>query len=192
MTKMKRYECPECKGQFDYLHHPSVEDDPVRFCPLCGFDTMGDNAAQMEAQLGSPMLRSNLGKSTENVYRAMEEGAAFRAEVAKEKYGADQAEANLLKITDMQESRREGDIAAAPIRNSVAQAMAAAPPGMTGFAGNAHVQQAVQYARGTSQGPEPHAGLRAQQALRQKHSAMSGGRLTSELPSLEVYNRGGR
>ena len=80
MTR-KRYRCPACEGIFVYDHHPSVEADPVGFCPRCGF------TQEMDAALVAPHIGRPIAKTVDNLHRDMEDGEKFRADMAREKFG---------------------------------------------------------------------------------------------------------
>lgn len=184
----KRYQCPECLYEFSYDHHPTIEADPCpRFCAQCGFDTDGDyDAALVMPHIGRP-IRQNV----DGMHRAMEEGAEFRAEMAREQFGLDQQQANAMKLTDMKDNLREGDTGDIPVKNDVTQIMEAAPQGMFGF------QQAVgaQYSSTVSEGQYPNAGARAMQVVRAQHGqrvAASGhaAPVTSSLPAIETQQPG--
>lgn len=183
------YRCPECSKEFRYDHHPSIEADPLpRFCQFCGYDS---EAGVMEPALTAPMLGTQHKQVVDQTYRAMEAGAEHRAQLAMEFHGLDQQEANSLKITDLKDNLREGDVAAPQVNNAVSQAMAATP-GITGW--QAH---GGELAASAHTGKHRNAGARAMQGLRQQHQAnMAGsghaGATTSDMPSLETQNPGYR
>lgn len=193
MSKMRRYQCPDCSGQFDYLHHPNMESDPApRFCPLCGFDTADDGH---EDVICSPGLLKGKAKGVDNIYKAEEEGSNFRAQKAME-MGLDASEAASLKITNMRDNAKYGETSDVPLNNSVTQAMAQ-QPNAYGFQGSN--QQAVGYSQQAHVNPatgrllpgkERNAGLRAASLLKSSHQAQ--GHVTSDAPALETQMPGYR
>ena len=172
MTKNMVYKCPSCTGEFSYLHHPNVADDPApRFCPLCGFDTELDDDMLVQA-VTSPAIASGYAKGIDGHHRAMEEGAAYRATVSDDPS---------LKMTDMKDNLRAGDTAYVPVDNTVSRAMAQ-QPGAFGF----NNQAAMEYSAQAHTGPLPNAGARAMRALKNDHAAAGG--VVSDLPALETQS----
>ena len=175
----RRYACPECSRQFTYDHHPSVAADPLpRFCPHCGFDSQGE----FETALSAPAIGRGMVQRTDNLQRAAEQGAEFRADIAREKFGLDADAAAMLK-----------DTSAAPVNNAVTQHMAALPNGSVGF----NPTNAAAYASAVSSGPYANAGARTMQGLRSQHQAFvagagHAGATSSELPALETVQPGYR
>ncbi len=112
MPRLVTYECPDCKGQFDFMHHPSDEPAPDR-CELCNA-WMGDEPEKV------PVLHLNFGKEknrvVDQVYRRMESASIENANQAAEMTGASVSEMSAIKITDLKTNQREGDVAAvAPV-----------------------------------------------------------------------------
>jgi hypothetical protein len=101
MTILVTYACEVCGTKFEYLHHPSIEEDPgPDECPSC-------HASFAEVPEPEPVNRLNMGnsltaQSVDKVYRDLEEGSAARAEAAGDPS---------LKITNMKDHLREGDVA---------------------------------------------------------------------------------
>lgn len=188
MLKSVTYLCPACEGSFRQLIDTKT-DRPPRFCALCGFDVQGE----MQEGISCPAIGRSIAKSADNVYRAMEQGAEFRAEMARETIGLSTEEANAMKLTDMRDNARAGETSDIPVVNPVSQAMAAAPPGAYGFQGAA----GLGYSGTVAQGPFPNAGAHAQAAVRAAHAefaARSGqaGAVVSSLPALETTMPGYR
>jgi hypothetical protein len=172
MTKSILYACPECSGQFAYLHHPNTNEDPApRFCPLCGFDTQQE---PLEYAVTSPALGNATAKSVDDVYREMEAGAAYRAALAGDPS---------LKMTNMQDHLRAGDISAPPINNAVTQVMAQ-QPNQWGF----QPQTGLAQSQAAHTGYMPNAGLRALNSIRNQHSSVLQGSASSSLPALETQS----
>src|SRR5487761_1384377 len=88
MSKLRRYKCPDCAGEFDFLHHPDDEPPPA-FCPICGAN-VGDTP--VAAIVAPNVVDGTASKSADGVYRAMEASSAARA--------ASFGQPN-LKITDL-------------------------------------------------------------------------------------------
>lgn len=175
MAKMRRYQCPECEGQFDYLHHPNVADDPApRFCPLCGYDTETD---ELQEAVTSPNLLKGAARNVDGIWKAEQAGAEFRAQMADDPS---------LKISDMRDAAI-GETTAVPVNNSVTQVMAAAPQGTFGFVDGS--QAGLGFSQAAHTGVAPNMGARAIKALRIQHSEYS---TTSENPAKETQMPGYR
>lgn len=195
MARARTYACPGNGDigphQFTYLHHPSVEADPLpRFCAHCGFDSEGE---EMEPALTTPHIGKPIRQVVDNMHREMEAGAEHRANLAMEHHGMDSADAAVMKMTDMKDHLHEGDISAVEVKNDITKVMEAAPPGMFGFQG----AQGLGYSGPVAEGPFPNAGARTQAALRKQHAnytSASGmaGAATSSLPALETVAPGYR
>lgn len=167
MAKLVTYRCPECKGEFDFLHHPSDEPPPER-CELC-HEWMGD---QPEV---SPVIRLNLGthkgKTPDALFRRMEAASTARAEQAAEMTGASVEEMGAIKMTNMKDNSRPGDMA---VLNNVHQAeknlsTASARPAMQSF-GQPIQQgqqnpQAMAYIQETTAGPNALATRKLMQSM---------------------------
>lgn len=104
-----RYECPDCEQQFAYAVDPDGRDGPD-FCPKCG-SNLSDNPPD-EVELQRMNIQTIKGKIGDQVYRQMETAADARIEEVAEKYGMDKSELSDMKITNMRDNMREGDIAA--------------------------------------------------------------------------------
>lgn len=177
----RRYACPECAKQFTYDHHPSMAADPLpRFCPHCGFDSSGE----FETALSAPAIGKGMVQRTDNLMRAGQEGADFRANMAREALGLDAEGAAAIR-----------DVSAAPVNNAVTEAMAAAPANTVGF----NPTNGVGYSASVSQGPFPNAGAHAMQSVRsfhQRFTSTAGHAATattsSDIPALETYQPGYR
>lgn len=185
MPRPRRYICPSCEDKFEIFHRAS-DEKPPRYCPLCGFDTWeGEN---LREELAMPYISSARARSVDAHYRAMEEGAEYRATVARE-MGLDAEAANQLKLTDQKDGLREGDIAAVPVNNAVTQFMAQSPPGTP----VGYVTNGPGYSGAVATGPFPNAGALTQSHIRQQHRqflAQSGhkGTTSCDMPALETMN----
>lgn len=166
----KRYLCPSCAATFPYDHHPSIEADPVRFCPRCGFDQ------EMDPALVMPHIGRSIGKNTDDVYRQMEAGAEFRAQIAQEVHGMDSTEASQLKMTDMRDHLHEGDMAAVMADNPLSRQVDA-NPGTLGFVQGGAIAQGLE--QSFVQGHHQNAGLNAMLKLRQGHARTAASRISA-------------
>lgn len=184
MTKMRTYQCPGCSGQFDYLHHPNIDSDPApRFCPLCGFDTQADEDSGLQAAVTMPALPRGVAKNVDGIFRAEQEGAAFRAELSGEPS---------LNVTDQRDNLRYGDIAAVPVVNPVSQFIDQNPnvAGWQRQQGFEHSQRAHAPDPVLGRPLFPNAGVRAVKGLRAFHSAQR--HVTTDTPALETQQPGYR
>ncbi len=189
MTKARLYACPgrhpHPAHQFRYLHHPSVEADPLpRFCATCGFDSEEE---EPEPALTAPHIALPIRTTVDNLHRDMESGADFRAAMAREQFGLDATDANSMKFGDMKDGLRMGDTSDVPVTNDITRIMEQAPPGMFGFQGGA----GVGYSDSVATGPFPNVGARTQKAVREAHVANTAdprhvGTKVSSLPAVEV------
>lgn len=145
MPKLVTYRCPDCAGEFDFLHHPADEPPPER-CELCG-SYMGDEPQS------APVLHLNFGKPKnavpDQLYRRMEDSSKARAEEAAEMTGASVSEMSAVKITDMKDNTRAGDTFNIDNASAAARRLstAAAKPELQN-------PQAAQWAGETTAGPE--------------------------------------
>jgi hypothetical protein len=161
MGRLRTYDCSDCTGRFEIFCHR--QDDPAPdYCPLCGSPTLARAGG-----LATPSLAKGAAGPVDNIYKAMEEGAQFRAQKA-EAMGASAAEAAGLKITDMRDNLRAGDTANIPVVNDVTRVMDAVPQ----HVGHVSQQQALAYAGNVASGPAPRAGARNIGALRRLHSTL--------------------
>ena len=161
----KRYKCPSCSGIFIYDHHPSIEADPLpddAACPHCHFVAESEYPAAIVA----PHIGRQIKTTVDNMHRDMEDGAAFRANVAMERFGLSADEARQLTETNSLDNLREGDTSNIPVNNEVSRAIEANPNAF-GWTGGA--AQGAALSPSVASGPYPNAGLRALQAVRSVH-----------------------
>ncbi len=126
-------------------------------------------------EVASPHISTQQRRgNTDAIYRDMENKSIARAEMAAAETGQTMAEVSHLKMTDMKDSQREGDVAFSNNigkENQVQQAMQRSPRGAVGFGNNA---AAIAASAGTRQGPLPNAGtnfIHGVGGLRDKHSS---------------------
>ena len=163
MAVLRHYNCPECNGIFKWLHHPS-DEPPPHYCPLCGIN--------LEEELepffvpAAPHIAKSIGKSADQVYRAMEESSAQNAAAVAEMTGED---ASNMKITDAQDYLRPGDVAAK-------MPVPPAPPqnGQGGFQ-PLMGKSARDYASDAGRGAFTHAGEATRQMIFQNHAQTAAG-----------------
>lgn len=162
--------CPFCRDAF-----PWESDLPwPKACPLCaeaiGIPDRGDNGVVM------PFIRSPRMKQTDKIYRDMEVGSEVRAEKAAELTGSSVADMSALKITNMNDGMRAGDVASMEARaaDEAMKRLQAASPAPVGFTPNGSG-----YSDGVSSGAinvngrittgiEPNAGARAAMRVAKK------------------------
>jgi hypothetical protein len=183
MPRFKTYECPSCAGAFEEFHM-TADEPPPRFCRLCGFDTHAEAFTQ---PLAAPRIQTALAKGVDATYRAAEEGAEFRAQMAQE-MGLDKEAADTLKITDMRSNTKPGETAVVPVNNTISRIMDQYPE-QTGFNAGAANYQGL--SAGTRSGAFPNAGAIAQKQLRglhQRYAQGSGhkGAVVSDVPANEI------
>lgn len=188
MARLRIYECPHCTGSFEVFHMQN-DEPPPRFCQLCGYDTDEEPLVQ---PLSAPHIAKAVGKATDNIYRATEEGAQHRVTMAQEMFGLDTESANALKITDMRSGTRPGETAAMPVINPITQFMNANPN--SGGFGQTAVSSAAHEAA-VRTGYAPNAGAHAMADLRKTHAkfvqnAGHAGPTTSNAPALETQMPG--
>jgi hypothetical protein len=162
--------CTYCRGAFPWdsaLPWPKA-------CPLCrediGIPDRGDNGVVM------PFIRSARMAATDKTYRDIEAGAEQRVERASELTGASKEDMSSLKITNINDGMKQGDIASMEVAQADA-AMArlqSQSPMTIGFQPNG-----AEYASGISSGAvavngkittgiEPNAGARTAQRIARK------------------------
>src|SRR5262249_9832642 len=162
--------CPHCRKKFAWKSGTDLPDD----CPLCGEYVGSDRA---DDDIVMPSLRSARTAVADKVYRDMEKGSEHRMHLAAEVGGGTASDYSNLKITNMQDNLRAGDIAAMPVRNAVTEHMART--GQGGFSGG----QAVEYSRQVQSGPFPNAGAKMRTSLQQHHAMISHGEAVSDRPA---------
>lgn len=103
----------------------------------------------------APHIARTIGKTADNVYRQMEAASVANMEAAAELHGGDASDYSALKISDMADYLRPGDVAAKMRDNPVAQHMA--NTGQGGFQPLAGMT-GQDFARNTAVGAFPHQG----------------------------------
>jgi len=115
---VRRYECPDCNAEFKFMH--MTKDEPVPdYCPHCG-NFMGTGPIQLPPFIA---IKSQRTKNADKTYRDMETGSETRQQLAAEMTGLDKADLNSIKITDLKDHLKPGDIAAKVPTNPVSEMM---------------------------------------------------------------------
>lgn len=146
----RSYACPDNGCRFDYLHtvENGVEEPCPRYCPKCGADCEDDNEPiPMFGKVGRVQ-----NQTRDKVYRGMEKASEERVQQAVDEFGGTAADYSGIKMTNMGDSTKEGDVSyiappsqtAAVMRGGVApvsgndvaalrkSAMGGVPMGLTG------------------------------------------------------------
>lgn len=115
MAISRTYLCPDCNGTFSFLHHPN-DEPPPDYCPLCGSDVSGKKKKKprLSRAVTSPAIRGPKTKATDGVYRGLENSAETRRQQAAELLGVPTSRLNGMKLTDMKDNLREGDMSYVP------------------------------------------------------------------------------
>lgn len=135
-----------------------VQAHPAR-CPQCHV-SFGEERADDDVVM--PFIRSPKTTSADKLYRDMERGSEVRAEIAAQATGAPVSEMSSLKMTDMKDNLREGDISAKLVPEA-GLGSHFQPNGAEHAAGTA--SGAVSINGKITTGIEPRAGIRAMSAI---------------------------
>lgn len=150
MPRLVTYRCPDCTNTFDFLHHPSDEPPPSH-CPLCKSDM---TAPAQKMFVPKVNIGTAKGKIPDKLFKDMMTSSEDRAKDAADMAGCSVSDLPGIKITDMNDHLREGDVAAkrdpwAEHRIKTAHEQAAAQAA----ASLSHVKVGNQYVA-TGQGPQ--------------------------------------
>lgn len=141
--------CPYCETKFRWL--AATEDYPDE-CPQCGEPIRSTRA---DDDIVSPNILSFANRTVDGVYRAMEKASEARVYEAAEQAGCDAADMADLKITNLRDNMKQGEIAAMPVVNDLTRHMDAMkarnPNAHVGF-GSDHNSIAMEYAAGAASG----------------------------------------
>ena len=132
--------CEDC-GQ-SFWHRVEHRSDPnPDECPLCHNSgepvmkwpakTLSPKIAQMVEEGRGPATSLRFAKNADNVYRQMETASESRAQMAADAAGVDVSEMSNMKITDLRDNLRPGDVAAKLPPNRFAQQANGVGPGFT-------------------------------------------------------------
>jgi hypothetical protein len=155
------YKCTSCRTKI-----PFVAGKLPEFCPnpQCASRAASDRD---DADIVIPFIRSAATKANDDLYRSMEKASEYRAEQAAQMAGTPVSEMSGLKITNLNETRHEGAIAAVQEVTPVTQFMAANPK-VSGFQGN----NGVEFSGAVQTGPHPNVGARMRTAVQANHRDM--------------------
>jgi hypothetical protein len=131
---------------------------------LCSAD-FGEERADDDIVM--PSIRSARIVAADKVYREMEESSSRRAQAAADMVGAPVAEMSGLKITNMVDNQRPGDVAVPVPSNPVSQFMAQNPQS-SGF----NTGRGVEYSMAVQQGPHPNSGAHTRTMVQNMHQDM--------------------
>lgn len=153
-----RLRCGLCRDTFSW----EPRSGWPMYCPKCG-EYIGMDGKD---DVVMPFISQAKNLGADRVYRDMEQKSEIRAQLASERTGLSAAEVSHLKVTNLRDNQRTGDVPAIDINNSVTQAMAAAPVGSVGMGST----MGVMLSAGTNRGALPRAGTNfIQGQLRQQH-----------------------
>ena len=175
--------CPGCRKPFPW--DPAI-DLPER-CPLkgCGYvaqkrDPEVDENG--EIVIAAPFLRSQKTSRTDASYRELETSSEARAQLAAEAAGVPVSEMSHLKVTNIRDNLKPGEIAAMPVVNDVTRHMdrMRAMGNSVGFGGPADTTStatgAITVNGQVIQGIQPRAGMRAMDSSQDLIARTLGGR----------------
>jgi hypothetical protein len=172
--------CPDCRGKFRW--------DPTKGmpknCALCGAYVGHDRD---DEDIVVPFIRHASTTASDKVYRDMERGSDRRAEMAAETLGVPVSEMSGIRITDLNPTRHEGDVAAVPVNNEVSRAVEA-PQSPFGF----QRDSGLGFSGPVASGPFPNSGARTQTMLRGAHAERMGWDKVGDRPANEVMQPGYR
>lgn len=168
--------CPVCRTKFKW-------DPTAGFPEYCPNEECSSRIAHDRADddIVIPFIRHAATSANDQVYRQMEAGSEQRAKMAAEQLGVPVADMSDLKITDLQSTRHEGDIAAPPLPAHLQNY------GSFGGGGNG-----AEHSPAVQAGPFPNAGAKFMTALNQHHAQISHGSAVSHRPALETEQPGYR
>jgi hypothetical protein len=164
--------CPGCRKAFPW--DPAI-DLPER-CPLkgCGYVSKKREPEVDEdgvIVIAAPFLRSHVMKANDGVYRELERSSEVRAQMAADMAGVPVSEMSHLKVTNIRDNTRPGEVAAMPVVNEVTKQMdmlkARGMP--VGFGGQADTTStatgAITVNGQVIQGIQPRAGIKAMEQI---------------------------
>lgn len=99
MLIFRTYECPECEQRFELMQER--EEGPPRFCVHCGADFSDEELPAIPAKVS--LGGGAAARSVDMTYKLLEESTAEMAERVGNP---------ALKVTNLKDNLREGDVAA--------------------------------------------------------------------------------
>ena len=163
MARYQSYECPSCGGRFRFFHATS-DEPPPNYCPMCGA-FVGDDAEPIFVP-AAPHIERSIRSTADNVYRGMEAASVANAEAAAEITGDSVEDHSALKISNLGDYLRTGDVAAKMPETAVSKAMASNAGGFKPL----NNMTGKDYAAATGQGMFPHAGAAMSDIIRNGHT----------------------
>ena len=141
--------CPACRTKFRWLAETEAYPSD---CPQCGAYVGHDRA---DDDVVMPNILSFANRCSDGVYKAMEKASQERVYQAAEMAGCDASDMADLKITNLRDNMKQGEIAAMPVVNDLTRHMDAMrarnPNAHVGF-GSDHNSIAMEYAAGAATG----------------------------------------
>lgn len=176
--------CPVCRGKFAW-------DVSKGYPEYCQIETCKEYIAPADDDaIVMPFISLKARKGPDTLFRQMEAGAEHRIEMASEQFGIPKADLSGLKMTDMRDGLREGDIAAPTVNNAITQHMAAM--GTDGFGGpNGTPLNGAGLSPVVQSGLFPNAGAQMGKMVTSLHGSRTP-HLRNENPSLETQQPGYR
>lgn len=150
--------CPDCRKKFKF--DPNRQQYPES-CPMCG-EFLG--APRANDDIAAPSIRRAATSVADKVYRDAERAGDYRAQQAAQELGVPVSEMSALKVTDMREAPREGDVAAPPVTAANNEIVRFAE--QHGVGPNFAPNEGSAYAGAVAQGPYPNAGIRQLQTVK--------------------------
>lgn len=147
--------CNSCGNKFKWR-----QKEWPKFCPECGSST----ALPERDTVVAPLIANPKHKSADMTYRQLEESSAIRAQEAADMAGVPVAEMSDLKVTNLKDNVKPGEVAAITTLTPTQQAMKEAAE-----KASASVMTAMGYAQSAHQGSVPYAGASALGHLRTHH-----------------------
>lgn len=169
--------CPSCRDTFPW----ETEKPWPSFCPACGFDVSQPEREGVQA----PAISKAYNRTPDTVYREMEAGSEAQQAHAADLLGVSKSELSSMKITNMRDNLREGDISATSVQQ--AQKNLSINPDHTLFQ-----QPPPNYSPEVQSGPSPNAGARMQSKIREMHGQIAPHAPQSDVPALETKAEGYR
>lgn len=181
--------CPGCKQKIKWL-----VDDPPDDCPACGYRLASDRA---DDDVVVPNILAFSTRCQDGVYKAMEKASEQRMYQAAEMAGCSPSEMSDLKITNLRDNMKQGEIAAIPVVNDVTRQMDAIkamnPNSMFGFGGGPGA--GLEFGAGVDSGRIAEGvpgvvhgirGARMQSVVREMHASRVGPDALGDRPALET------
>lgn len=152
--------CYTCRKRFKW---DLTENGWPEACPLCGASVASERA---DDDIVMPFIRSAKTDRTDKVYRDIEAGSERRVELAAQAAGCAPEDMSSLKITNMADNQREGDIAAKLVTPAGDEGKFFQPNGSSYMQGNASGAVIDPHSGKITSGIAPRAGASAVETIR--------------------------